>query len=71
MLTHRHECYIVVTKGRRCTRMTREKMETSIHIRLSPELKAEFLRIAEENSHNVSSLLRKWVAKYIEEQKGE
>lgn len=51
--------------------MTREKMETSIHIRLTPELKDEFLRIAEENSHNVSSLLRKWVAKYIEEQKGE
>jgi len=51
--------------------MTRERLETTIHVRLTPALKAELLRIAEENSHNISSLFRKWVTRYIEEHKGE
>lgn len=41
----------------------------NLNIRVSEEMRDEFKKIADENSQNPSSLIRKWIEKYIEENK--
>ncbi|WP_373894479.1 hypothetical protein [Virgibacillus sp. CBA3643] len=46
-------------------------METQMQIRIPKQLKDDFRKIAENNAHNTSALVRKWIENYIEENKEE
>lgn len=41
----------------------------NMNFRVSKELREEFYKVAEDNTHNPSALLRKWIKDYIKENK--
>jgi predicted DNA-binding protein len=45
--------------------------KVNLNIRIEEEMRDEFKRIADENAQSPSALIRKWIEKYIEENKEE
>jgi predicted DNA-binding protein len=45
--------------------------KVNLNIRIEKELREEFKRVAESNVQSPSALIRKWIEKYIEENKEE